>query len=577
MSNAALLSKRERTRPTEELPMSDPTVPLPDSPVDSATATSDENAARLDHASTARLLTILTALILFSEIVPYQYSMTGVLIPKIGAAFPAAGNSTSWALTILGVVGAATMALAGKASDLWGKKRVLLAVGVLFLIGTLVCALTSNWAVFLVGRGLEALSLGIPAVSYGIVRDLMPRRWIPIAVGLVATGFGVSAVLAPIVGGLLTDHYSWRSVFWFLIIYAVVFAAGLAFLVPESPYRVRERFDWLGSLLFGFGVAGLLIYVSEGTSWGWGTPGNLSYLIGGLVLLTLFLLWESRISYPMMELSLLRRPQVSILMGISLFATICLTLFNYVVPYMMETPKPAALRAQILAGVAAKEHVSVQAVQPFVRFQGDIDYAAGLSVFQLAWHVIIVLSVAAMIFGPIGGIIARRYGARLPMILGSVFLVIAYELWTRFHGSWVDQAEIGVIAGAGVGFFYAAGPNLLMDVVPAERQGISAAMYGVFGALGTALATALVTPILAAHPYYLVATPPGGKPIYTAIPQVYTNVGFSWVYLYVGVIPAVIALILSFALRSGREPARGGATEQSSLTPAAAGQAVRSR
>jgi MFS family permease len=445
---------------------------------------------------------------------------------------------------------------------------------VLFLIGTLVCALTSNWAVFLVGRGMEALCLGIPAVGYGIVRDLMPRRWIPVAIGLVATGLGVSAVVAPVVGGLLTEHYSWRSIFWFLVIFAIVTAGGLALLVPESPYRVRERFDWVGGLLLGAGVAGVLIYVSEGTSWGWGSLGNLGYLIGGLVLLALFLLWEGRISYPMMELSLLRRPQVSILMAIALFGTICLTLPNYLVPYMMETPKPGTLRATILAGVSAREHVPVKTIEAFIKFQGDINYAGGLSVFQLAWHVLIVLSVTGMIFGPIGGIIAQRRGARLPLILGFVALLVGFELWSRFHGAWVDLATIGILYGVGFGFFYASGPNLLIDAVPPERQGISSGMYSVFGGIGSALATALVTPILAAHPYYLVATPPGGKPIYTAIPQVYTNVGYSWSFLFVGAIPAAIALVLAFVLRSGREPARGGASEESSIESTAPGPVV---
>jgi MFS family permease len=517
----------------------------------------------------------LIALVLFAEIVPFQYAMIGVLIPKIGVAFPASGSSTSWALTILGVVGAATMALAGKASDLWGKKRVLLAVSVFFLIGTLVCVLTSNWAVFLVGRGLQAVCLGIPAVGYGIVRDLMPRRWIPISVGLVATGLGASAVAAPLIGGLLTDHYSWRSVFWFLLIYAVVTAVGLALVVPESPYRVHQRFDWLGSLLIGLGIAGVLIYVSEGTNWGWGSIGNLGYLIGGLVLLAGFLVWETHTSDPMMELSLLRAPQVSIVMATGLFATICITLPNYTIPYMMETPTPNALRNQILAQVAGQQHVPVAVIKPFIKFQGDINYAAGFSVFQLAWHITIFTSLAAMLFGPIGGLLARRYGARLPMILGTLSLIVAFEVWARFHGAWVDQASIGVLWGVGFGFFYAAGPNLLMDAVPAARQGVSAGMFAVFGAIGSALATALLTPILAAHPYYLVGTPPGGKPQYSAIPQVYTNVGYSWVYLLVGGIPAVIALICALALRSGREPARGGArAEETELVAATAGETI---
>jgi MFS family permease len=545
----------------EDTRMSDTTVPGRHR----VTTTDDENAGRLDSASNARLTLILVALVLFSEIVPFQYAMIGVLIPKIGLAFPASGSSTSWALTILGVVGAATMALAGKASDLWGKKRTLLITAVFFLIGTLVCALTSNWAVFLVGRALQAVCLGISAVGYGIVRDLFPRRWIPIAIGLIATGLGVSAVLAPLIGGLLTDHYSWRSVFWFLIIYTLVTAVGLIAFVPESKYRVRQRFDWLGSLLIGAGVAGVLIYVSEGTNWGWGSIANLGYMVGGLVLLVAFVLWENHIDYPMMELPLLRAPRVSMVMLIAVFATICIAVPNYLIPYMMETPKADALRQQIIAEGAAKEHLPAATIAHFITFQGDVNYAGGMTVFQLAWHITIVLSVAAMLFGPFGGYLARRYGARLPMVLGTLSLLIAFLLWTRFHGAWVDQTTIGVFWGMGFGFYYAASPNLLMDAVPANRQGISAGMLAVAGSIGSALATALLTPILAAHPFEII-TPKlsGSGTMTTVIPQVYTNAGYTEVYLLVGGLAAVIALILALLLQSGRTPALGGASLEES-------------
>jgi hypothetical protein len=78
--------------------------------------------------------------------------------------------------------------------------------------------------------------------------------------------------------------------------------------------------------------------------------------------------------------------------------------------------------------------------------------------------------------------------------------------------AWVDQCLIGIAWDIGFGFYYAGGPNALIDTIPAKRQGISAAMP-VFGSFGSALAVALFTPLLAAHPYKLIATPPGGKPI----------------------------------------------------------------
>jgi MFS family permease len=531
-----------------------------------------EDAARLDNASNARIWAILITLVVFSEVIPVQYAVVGLIIPKIGLAFPTAGANVTWALTIVGVVGAATLPLCGKASDLWGKKRTLLILAVLLFIGTIICAVTSNWALFLVGRGLMATSFCMSAVAYGVVRDLIPRRLIPVVMGVIATGFGASAVLAPLMGGLLTDHYSWRSIFWFLLIYVAVTTPLLALVVPESPYRVRQRLDWLGSVLIGVGLAGVLVYVSEGSSWGWG-GSSLLYLLGGLVLLAIFLLWETRISYPLMELSMLRDPSVAIVMAISTFATLAIAMPQLAIPYMFETPVPSVLRDKVLAGIAANGHVSVALIKPFVTFQGDVNYAAGFSVFQIATHITVVTSVTGMILGPVGGFIARRYGARLALILSGLALLVAFELWTPWHGAWADQALIGVAWGMGFGFFYAGGPNVLIDKIPARRQGISAAMYAAFGSIGAALAIALVTPILAAHPYEFVISPPGSKPSTHVVPQVYTNTAFSESYLLVGAGAALIILILALVLQAGRTPAKGGLVEEAVFGVAAVAEA----
>jgi hypothetical protein len=315
--------------------------------------------------------------------------------------------------------------------------------------------------------------------------------------------------------------------------------------------------------LFGGGIAGVLVYISEGAGWGWTSGGCLPYLIGGLVALVAWALWENRISYPMMELSLLRAPKVSMVMGIALFATIGLTLPNFIIPYMNETPKPGVLTGEIIAQTAAQQHVAASLVARFVHFQGDIGYAAGFSVFQLAWHITIFTAASAMIFGPIGGVLARRFGARLPLVIGSAALVATFLLWWQFHHSWQEDAVIGVLWGLGFGFYYGSSPNLLIDAVPAKRQGISSGMMAVFGAIGSALATALITPILTSHPFQLVATPPGGKPIVHDIPQVYTDAGYAEAYLLIGVIGAVVTLALAIILRTGRKPTLGGAEEQS--------------
>jgi hypothetical protein len=152
-------------------------------------------------------------------------------------------------------------------------------------------------------------------------------------------------------------------------------------------------------------------------------------------------------------------------------------------------------------------------------------------------------------------------------------LLVAFELWTPWHGAWVDQTLIGIAWGIGVGCFYAGGPNILIDKIPAWRQGISSAMYAAFGSVGSALAVALFTPILAAHPYELVASPPGSKPTVSVIPQVYTNNAYTEGYLLIGGSAALIILILALALQAGRTGAKGGVIEEAVFGVAAVAEA----
>ena len=534
------------------------------------TTQANEDAGRLVAVSRSRIIIVLTLLVLFTEIVPLQIQMVSLVLPKMGLSFPAAGANISWSITILTVTGAATMALVGKAGDLLGKKRILLILGAAAAIGTLVCCVTSSWALFLVGRGITGVSLGIAVLNLALIRDLMPRRWIPVAVGLVGTGFAVSAILGPIVAGLLTDHYSWRSAYWFLLIYTVVMIPLLAAFVPESPVRARARLDIPGAILIGGGVGGVLVYLSEGTTWGWSNAAGLGYLIGGLVCLAACLAWELRATSPMLDFPLLRSPKVSLVMLAQLLITGVQTIVPLMVAYLFETPSQKVLEQQVIAGAAAANHVSPALVAPFAHFQGSVS-GAGYSVLQVAWHISVPLAIFTVVGAPLGGWVSRRIGARIVLIAGTILMGVALGLWIGWHSTWQEQAAIGILWGIGSGFDFAAWPNLIMDVVPADKQGISGGMVQVFGGIGAAAGTALITAVLAAHPFKVVFQAPGRPAVTEAIPQVYLNSGFSQGYLLIGVIPVVIALAVAVALRSGRAPARGGApADTPEAVPAAA-------
>lgn len=516
-----------------------------------------EDAGRIDATRVGRLVFIVLALVLYSEIAPMQLSAVSSILPKIAVSFPGAGAGVTWGSTIVGVAGGATIALVGKLGDKYGKRNVTLLCGLIFLVGALMCALTTNWPVFLVGRGMAGMSMGMTALEYGMVRDLLPRRWIPVAVGVLGTGFGVGGVVTPIIVGALTAHNSWRWVFWFMVIYTVVITPLVA-SIPESPLRLKSKLDIPGVVLFGASIGSVLVYVSEGSSWGWAAMSCLAYLIVGLVLFAAWVGWELRTPEPMMDLSLLRAPKVSFLMAIAFLVTMILAAVSLMVFYMFETPKPAVLKGEIVAGAAAKYHAPVSVVAKAMTFRGDISYANGMSVLSIAMHITLWTALFMMIFGIIGGILARRIGCRALLILATVAMLAGTVAWVFYHSTWQEQAGIGLLYGLCGGFYYAANPNLLMDTIPADLQGVGAGMLAVWGAVGTSVATAVFTAVVSAHPFQIVANQMGHT-VVSNVPQVYTNAGYSWAYVAVGVVPALLALLLAVALRTGRTAARGGA------------------
>jgi MFS family permease len=519
-----------------------------------------------ESTSRGRLVIVLITVVLLSEIIPFTYSLAMVLTPLVGRSFPAAGAQVSWMVTIIGIVGGATIVLVTKAADLWGKKRVMLISAVIFWIGTIICATTSVWALFLVGRGLEGIAIAMSALCYSLLRDVMPRSWVPVTIGFIGTGIGISGVGAPLIGGVLADTWSWRAVFWFMAIYMAVAIALFVAIVPESTVRKRQKLDVPGVIMVGLGVTGVLLYLSEGPAWGWAKPASLVYLIAGVVLLALFLWWQTKTSAPTIDLKLARQPKVAGLLLFSFIFTGTYTAFTYMPSFMYLSWSRKLLvdatYAQAIA--AAPKGTPASVLDKLITFRGDIGFGAGFDLFQFAFHILLVGGIIGMILGPVSAAWARRAGGRVPAIVGMAALIVAGAGLIAWH-SWVPGLIFFVAASVGMGMYYGTAPNMLVDVVPREEQTIIAGAVAGVGSIGSSFMTAILTAILASFPFEIVAMEPKGAggtmvPVVTKVPDIYTSTGFMWGYV-AGLIGAVLCLIIALRLRAGREPAQGGLLE----------------
>lgn len=520
-------------------------------------AENGQDTGRLDGASRGRILAVLAVIILFAEAVPLQFVLIGPAVRQVGETWPTVGSNLSWMIIILGLVGGATTPLVGKLADLYGKRRIMLLGSITFLAGSILCATTDSWSMFLVGRALQASCFATTAIAVGLIRDLLPHRYVPVAIGAIAAGFGLSGVAGPLIGGALTDAYSWRALFWFLVVYVVVLIPVTLVVVPESKVRAHQRLDWVGAILAGAGVAMVLMYLSNGQAWGWGRPSAWGYLVVGMAVLVLFYTWETRTSAPMMDPKLLRSPKVAVVLAIAFLANIVIGAVGYAVPYMAQSDGDE-LKEQIYGGAAAQAGVPVDAVRQVITFDGSLDYGLGLSLFQYALYLSLGAALAAMAAGPLGGLWGKRTGLRAPYIAAMAALTTSTAFLAGLHGA-VFVVLVGmVVYSLGNALYSAAANNLVIEAVPRESSGIGVGMLGVFAAFGSSVGTAVVTAVASTHPFRMTTPSPTGQGTVTSdVPSVYTDAGWS-AALWATVAFGAVGIALAVVMRTGRTPATGG-------------------
>ncbi|MEV4241723.1 MULTISPECIES: MFS transporter [Nocardia] len=534
--------------------MSTVTDPTPDDTEKTA------DSGQLAGASTARIIAVLAAIVLFTEVVPLQYFMVSVALQKMTSSFPNVGANINWTIIILGLVGASATPLLAKMADIWGKKRIFILCGLFFIVGCLIDALTHSWTWFLIGRGLQAFAIATQAISWALVRDLLPRKWVPIGLGVTATGMGFSGVLAPIVAGYLVDHYDWRMMFWVLGVFTLIMVPIVMIVVPESTRRVKDRIDPVGAVLLSVGVALTLIYLDKGQDWGWGRPTTFAWLIAGLALLVAFYVVEARISRPLVDVKLLSQPKVSLVLLMGLLGVGILAVQSYALGYMTQTPSQDQLHGIVSQGVVDKAHEMVGVNLPLSAVQLHFDpgytYGDGFTLMQYALHIGIVAGLVGMIFGPLGGYLTTRVGGRIVAIMALAIMTGTGIGYALLPYSWTTYAILAAVFGIGFGFLYSSVPILVTEAVPPEQHAISSGMLGVTFSMGTSIGLAIVTALLNNSPVKAQINVMGNK-FTQVIPQVFADRGYSLGFLVMSGF-SFIALLIAVFMRHGRKPATGG-------------------
>lgn len=397
----------------------------------------------------------------------FMQTMVAPALTDIQRSLGVSTTSVTWVLTAYLLTASVATPVFGRFGDMFGKERTLLAVLVVFALGSLVCALSHSLAVLILGRAIQGVGGAVFPLAFGIIRDEFPRDRVPAGIGLISATFGIGGGAGLILGGVIVDHLDYEWIFWFGLMMTVVAIVTTRLFVPESPVRSPGQIDWGGAALLAAGLVCLLLPVSEGNTWGWGSARILGLFATALGLLAIWAWYELRAAEPLVDIRLLRqRPVwttnlVGLLVGFGMFGSFLL------IPQFVQAPPQAGY------GFAAT--------------------VTQAGVFLMPSAVVMLLA------GPIAGALGTRVGSRLPLQIGTLvtassfgFLAVAHsERWQIYVGS--------ALLGIGIGFAFASMANLIVDAVPQERTGEATGMNTIMRTIGGAFGAQITASIVAAH------------------------------------------------------------------------------
>ncbi|MGW1818312.1 MDR family MFS transporter [Streptomyces sp. NPDC002125] len=390
-------------------------------------------------------------------------TIVGTALPTIVSDLGGAEHM-SWVVTAYLLAETVATVLVGKFGDLFGRKLIFQISAVIFITGSFLCGLASNMLLLIIWRGVQGIGAGgLMVTSMALIADVIPLRDRGKYQGAIGAVFGVATVVGPLLGGLFTDHLTWRWAFYVNVPIAIVVVIAAARTIPSVRAAGRPVIDYLGIALIAAGASALIL----GTSWGgneyaWGSPVIIGLFVGGLVALALFCVVELRAKEPMLPMRLFRNP---------VFA-VC-SVLSFIVGFAM-------LGAMIY-------------LPTYLQYvDGDSATLSGVRTLPLVLGLL-----AASIFS--GNVVSKTGHYRFFPVIGSLVMAAGLYLLSRMgpgSGVWLESLYM-LVLGIGIGLSMQVLTIAVQNTVDYADLGTATSGVTFFRTLGSSFGTAVFGTIYA--------------------------------------------------------------------------------
>jgi len=431
-------------------------------PAASEKDTVPRQAVTLGLISLAALLVSLTS----SVLVP--------VLPQMGASMHASPAALEWVLTSTLLVAAVAVPVFGRLADLYGKKRMLVTTQVILVLGSVVCALTSNTAVMIAGRAIVGLSMAGVSLGISLISSLLPPERSGQGIALISSMLGIGGALGLPLAGLVAEHADYHALFWICAAGGIIAIAGIIPLVPESARLASGRFDLPGTALLTVTLVTLLLPLSEAGSWGWGNAKTIGLLTAFAVLAITLVAMERRLASPVIDMRVNARPALlltnvaSVCVGFAMFASLIGTA-TYV-----EAPRASG-------------------------------YGFGQSIVG-SGLCMLPSGLAMLAMSPVSAKLSARFGPKFTLALGALVVAIGFLGRIAFTAHLWEVIAGTTIAGAGTGIAFAGMPSLILLAAPRSELAAANGLNSLARSVGSSLASAVGGTILASSVIFVGGT-----------------------------------------------------------------------
>ncbi|MFF9259888.1 MFS transporter [Streptomyces longwoodensis] len=388
------------------------------------------------------------------------------LIAELPQILDTSPSNAAWVITVTLLVAAVCVPISGRLGDLVGKRRMLLACVVPLVVGSVVCALASGVVPMIVGRGLQGMGMGMVPLGIALLRDVVPAEKLSSSIALVSASMGIGGGLGLPIAAAIAQYADWRVLFWGSAGLAAAIGVLIWFLVPDVPAGAKgQRFDLAGALGLAVGLVCLLLAVSKGADWGWGSATTLGLFAASVVVLLAWGLWEVRTTDPLIDLRTTARPRVLLTNVASVFVGFGMYASMLVMPQLLQFPEATGYGL------------------------GQSMLAAGL------WMA--PGGLMMMVVSPLGGKLTNARGPKFTLVCGALVLAAGYALAQALIGTAWGVMLVTLVTSGGVGLAYGAMPALIMGSVPLSETAAANGFNTLMRSLGTSIGSAVIGVILA--------------------------------------------------------------------------------